>query len=106
MPQVGQHELAGGAVVDRDRRARRWVDELRVDEAARAEVHAVLLLALAPERDADLAHAHRLRDGRVPALLEPGAEGGLAAARLAGDEHAPDAPAWASRPRSPAHSRR
>ena len=61
-----------------------------MDEAARAEVHAVLLLALAPERDADVADAHRLGHLRAPALLEPRAEDRLAAARLARDEDALD----------------
>ena len=67
------------------------VDQLRVDEAARAQVHAVLLLALAPERDADVADAHRLGHARAPALLELRAERRLAAAGLARDEHALDA---------------
>ena len=44
------------------------VDQLGVHEAARAEVHAVLLLAFAPERRPDVADAHRLGDGRPPAL--------------------------------------
>ena len=51
--------------------ARLGIDQLGVDEAARAEVHAVLLLALAPERRADVADAHRLGHARAPALLEP-----------------------------------
>ena len=67
------------------------VDELRVDEAARAEVHPVLLLALAPERHADVADPHRLGHARAPALLELRAERRLAAARLARDEDALDA---------------
>ena len=54
------------AVVQRQRGARLRVDQLRVDEAARAEVHPVLLLALAPERDADVADAHRLGDPARP----------------------------------------
>ena len=58
-----------------------------VDEPARAEVHAVLLLALAPQRHADVADAHRLGHPRAPARLQLGAEGGLAAAGLARDEH-------------------
>jgi hypothetical protein len=62
-----------------------------VDEAARAEVHPVLLLALSPERDADVADAHRLGDLRAPALLQPRPEGGLAASGLACDEHPLDA---------------
>src|SRR5262249_55469324 len=53
--------------------------------------HPVLLLALAPERDADVADPHRLGDPRTPALLEHRAERRLAAARLAGDEDPPDA---------------
>ena len=74
--------------VELDRRAGVGVDQLRVHEAAGAEVHAVLLLALTPERGADVADAHRLRHARAPTLLEPSAEGGLASAGLAGDEYA------------------
>ena len=91
VPQVREHELAGRAVLELERRAGLRVDQLGVDEAARAEVHPVLLLALAPERDADVADAHRLGDPRAPALLELRAERRLAAARLARDEHALDA---------------
>ena len=88
--EVREHELALRAVHHRDRRARRRVDQLGLDELGRAEVHPVLRLALAPERDADVADAHRLGDARAPAGLEPRAEGRLAAARLARHEHAPD----------------
>jgi hypothetical protein len=77
---VRQHELAGGAVVHGERPARSWVDQLGVDVAARAEVHSVLLLALSPERDPDVADAHRLGDPCAPALLELRSEGRLAAA--------------------------
>ena len=49
MPEVGQDELAGGTVRQSPRGAGLGVDQLGVDEAARAEVHAVLLLALAPQ---------------------------------------------------------
>ena len=77
-----------GAVLQRDGGARLGVDQLGMDEAARAEVHAVLLLALAPERDADVADAHGLGDLRAPAFLELRAEGRLAAARLARDQDA------------------
>ena len=86
-----EHELARGAVLDRARRAGLGVDQLGVDEAAGAEVHPVLLLALAPERDPDVADSHRLGDARAPARLELGAEGGLAAAGLAGDQDPLDA---------------
>ncbi len=48
-------------------------------------------LALAPQRDADVADPHRLGDPCAPALLELGPEGRLAAARLARDEHPLDA---------------
>src|SRR3954469_23851727 len=89
--QMGEHELAGRAVLHGDRLAARRVDELGVDEAVGAEVHAVLVLALAPQRHADVADAHRLGHARAPPLLEHGAEGGLAATGLAGDEHALDA---------------
>src|SRR4029453_18168136 len=59
MPEMRQHELAGRAVVHRDRSAGLGVDQLGVDEPARTQVHPVLLLALPPERNADVADAHR-----------------------------------------------
>src|SRR5262245_58935285 len=86
--QVAENELPLGAVLERQRLGRSGVDQLGVHEAARAEMHSVLLLALAPERRADVADAHRLCDARAPAILQLRAEGRLAAARLAGDEHA------------------
>src|SRR5204863_6093677 len=98
MAKVRQHELALGAVVQLERGARLGVDQLGVDEAARAEVHPVLLFALTPERRADVADAHRLRHARPPALLELGTERRLAPAGLAGDEGPADA-------RSPAIAR-
>ena len=55
------------------------------------EVHAVLRFAFAPERHADVADPHRLRDPRAPALLERRAESRFASAGLAGDEHSLDA---------------
>ena len=78
-------------VVQLDRVARLGIDQLGVHEAARAQVHAALLLALAPERDADVADPHRLGHPGAPARLEHRAEGRLAAAGLAGHEHALDA---------------
>ena len=83
VPEMGEDELARGPVGQLDRGARVRVDQLRVHEAAGAEVHAVLLLALAPERRADVADAHRLGHAGAPALLEPRAEGGLASSGLA-----------------------
>src|SRR4029453_7154901 len=44
-------------------------------------MHSVLLLALAPERHADVANAHRLEDLCAPALLELGAKCRLPPAR-------------------------
>jgi hypothetical protein len=88
---AGAEELPARAVLERARVAGRRVDQLRVDEPAGAEVHAVALLALAPERDADVADPHRLGHAGAPALLERVAERRLAAARLARDEHALDA---------------
>ena len=85
--KMGEDELARGAVRELDRGARVGVDQLRVHEAAGAEVHAVLLLALTPERRTDVADAHRLRHARAPSLLEPRAECGLPSAGLSGDEH-------------------
>ena len=91
MPQVREDELAGRAVVQLDGGAGLGVDQLDVDEAAGSEMHAVLLLALAKERGADVTDAHRLGHPRAPGLLEPRAEVRLAAAGLARDEHALDA---------------
>ena len=106
MAEVGEYELAGGAVLELERLARVGVDQLGVDEAARAQVHSVALLALAPERDADVADAHRLGDLRAPARLEPRTKGRLAAAGLPGDEQTLDARGGRSKPRSPVHSTR
>src|SRR3954470_2802724 len=89
--QVGQDELAFGAVLQGERVAGGGVDELGVDVVARAEVHAGLLLALAPERHADVADAHGLGHACAPAVLEPAPARRRAAARLARDEDAPDA---------------
>src|SRR5262249_34424786 len=87
MPQMGQHQLARCAVLERERLARAPVDQLWGDETAGAEMHAVLLLALAPERDADVADAHRLHPSCAPATLEQLTKCGLPPARLAGHEH-------------------
>ena len=67
------------------------IDQLDVDDAPRADVHAVLLLALAEERHADVADAHRLRDLRAPTGFQPRPERLLAATGLAGHQHALDA---------------
>ena len=53
-------------------------------------MHAVLFLALAPQRRADVPDPHRLGDRGTPTLLELRAERGLPAAGLAGDEYARD----------------
>ena len=89
--EMGEHELAGRAVFEWQRGARFGIDQLGVYEAAGTEVHPVLRLALTPERDADVADPHRLGHRRAPALLEPGPERRLPAARLARDENALDA---------------
>ena len=47
----GEDQLTGCFLLHRHRFAARRIDELRVDEAAGAEVHAVLSLAFAPEGD-------------------------------------------------------
>jgi hypothetical protein len=88
---VGENELAARTIGELDRLSRIRVDELGVDEIAGAEVHSVLSLALAPERDADVADPHRLGDPRAPALFEARPVRRLAAAGLAGHEHPLDA---------------
>src|SRR3954470_14403601 len=85
--QVAQDELALRAVGDGEGVAALRVDELCMHEAARAEVHPVLLFALAPERRADVSDAHRLRDLRTPAVFQPGSESRFPAPWLAGHEH-------------------
>ena len=99
--QVGEHELARA----RRRRARRASPVSGSMSSAWTKPRAprcmpVLLLALAPERDADVADSHRLGHPRAPAALELGAEGGLAAAGLAGDQHPLDARRRAGRCRA------
>src|SRR5438067_2271679 len=81
MPEVREDELAARAVAKLERLARLGLDQLDVDEPAGAEVHAVLLLALAEERRPDVADAHRLGDPCAPALLELGADRVPASAR-------------------------
>jgi len=88
---MGQRELPRRAVLHGDARARVRLDQLGMNEAARPQVHPVLLFALTPQRHADVTNAHRLGRSRAPGLLEPGPEDGLAAARLARHEHALDA---------------
>ena len=101
-----KYELAGGAVLELERLTRVRVSQLGVDEAARAQVHSVALLALAPGRDADVADAHRLSDLRAqpawsrahrPARRRRGSP---ATSRRSTLE------AGRSKPRSPVHSTR
>ena len=91
VPEMGEHEFARCVVLDRDPFAGRRVDQLGVDEPARAEMHTVLLLALAPERDPDVSDSHGLGDTCAPALLQPRPQRWLTAARLAGDQDSLDA---------------
>ena len=98
MAEVGQHELAALARSSNGTSTGLGVDQLGVDEPPGAQVHAVLLLALPPERHADVADAHRLGHPGAPALLEERAEGRLAAAGLSRNEDAPDARAREIRP--------
>ena len=87
MAQVGEDELAGGAVTELDRFTGVRVDQLWMNEAAGAEVHPILGLALTPQRHADVPDPHRLGHARAPPILETRSEGLLAPARLPGDEH-------------------
>src|SRR6266545_2191978 len=91
MAEVREHELAGRTVMQLEGDARFGIDQLGMDEAARAQVHPVLLHAFAPQRHADVADAHRFGDACPPPLLELRAEGRLAAAGLTRHEHALDA---------------
>ena len=61
-----------------------------MDEAAPAEMHAMLFFALAPERDGDVADAHRLGDPAPHASSQLRPHRRLAAARFAGDQQALD----------------
>ena len=85
-----EHELAGRAVLERERSFSLRIDHLDVHEPARADMHPRLLLAFAEERDADVADTHRLGHLGPPARLELRPELRLAAARLARDEDALD----------------
>ena len=91
MPQMGQHQLPARAVLECDRRTALGIDQLGVHESPCPQVHAVLRLALPPQRHADVADAHRLRHARAPALLEHPPERWLAAARFARHQHPLDA---------------
>jgi hypothetical protein len=91
MPEMRQHELARRAVRELDRRPGLGVDQLGKDESARAEVHAVLLFALAEERRADVADPHCLGDLCAPTFFEPRAERRLASAGLTRNEDTLDA---------------
>lgn len=88
--EMRQHQLAHDPVAERQGSARLGVDQLGVEETAGAEVHPVLVLALAPQRDADVADPIASVT-RAPALFEPGAEAGLATAGLPRDQHPPHA---------------
>ena len=78
-------ELALGAVLERQRLVGLGVDQLDVDVRVAAEVHAGLLLALAPQRGRDVGDAHRLAHRGAERLLDRVPGRVLAAARLAGD---------------------
>ena len=72
-------------------RAARRIDQLEMNEAAAAEMHARLVLALAPQRNRNVADAHRFGDARAPRRLELGAHRRFAAARFARDHQPPHA---------------
>ena len=88
---MGQRQLALRPVDDRLGGSGVGVDELEMDEAAAAEMHAPLGLAFPPHRNRNVADAHRLGDARAPAPLQFGAHRRLAAAWLARDHHPPHA---------------
>ena len=85
--QMREHEFAARAVLHADRGPGLRIDELGMHDTPAPQMHAVLVLAFTPQRDADVADAHRLGDFGAPAFLEPGAHGGLAATRFSAGNH-------------------
>src|SRR4029450_9999923 len=85
---MAEDELAASAVADLERLPALRVDQLGVDEPARAEVHSLLLLAFAPEGGADVADPPRFGHARAPPLPELRPKRRLAPARLARDKDA------------------
>src|ERR1017187_9501391 len=83
-----EDELAGRSLAECHCLAAVGLDQLGVDEAASAEVHPILRLALSHQRRADGADAHRRGDLGSPPVLERRAGRRLTAARLTGDQHA------------------
>ena len=86
VPQMRKHELALGPVGQRHGRAAHRIDQLGMDEAPGAEMHAALRFAFAPQRHTDVADAHRLADFGAPCRLEPRPHPRLASTRFARDQ--------------------
>ena len=85
--EVGPHELAVDAVLERQRLGGLGVDHLEQRVLAGGQVQAVGVAALAGHRRPDVAHPERVGDGDVPRALDLGAHGGEAGAGLArGDD--------------------
>src|SRR5882672_3938299 len=85
--QARVNELSDCARLDLHRRASLRVDQLRPDVPGPAEMHALLVGALAEQRRRDVADAHDLGDRDAEHLLDVVANGGYAAAGLSpGDD--------------------
>src|SRR5205807_3925540 len=85
--EVRVDELAHGARLEFHRLARVRIDQLHPDVAAAAEVHALLLRALAEQRRRYVANPHNLGDGDAENRLDVIADLRNPAARLAaGDD--------------------
>jgi hypothetical protein len=86
-PQVGPHELAVGAVAQRQLRARVRVDELEDRVTGGRQVHPLARAARAGHRRPHVAHPERVGDGRAPRRLDLAPDRGQPGARLArGDD--------------------
>ena len=105
MAEVGEHELAGGAVLEGQRRAGVGVDQLGVDEAAGAEC-IPSWASHSPQSEAPMSPMPIASVTFGPSPPRAAPERRLAAAGLAGDEDALHGGAARSRSRSAAHSTR
>src|SRR5690606_1920494 len=85
--EVGEHQFARRTIFHGNRCSGHRIDQLDMDESPAAEMHTILVLALSPERDGDVADSHRLGYLGAPGLFELRAHRRLATARLARDEN-------------------
>src|SRR5205823_11662706 len=87
--EVRIDHLARGAGLDGHRLARVRVDHLHPDVSSAAEMHALLVRALAEQRWRDVAYAHHLVDGSAEHRLDVVAHHWNATTRLATRDRVP-----------------